>query len=127
MRHRIAHDDRRSALQAPHAPRSVAAHRQPSREGKGVVHPAVGHLRPLRRLAREQISARLAGTIADDLRIARRRSVQRYRRTSTSRQRRSYNEASRQAIGMVTKKNAPAAFTTGAWLRGHATTDTDTR
>jgi hypothetical protein len=27
---------------------------------------------------------------------------------------RSYNKASRQAIGMVTKKNAPAAFTTGA-------------
>jgi hypothetical protein len=50
-----------------------------------VVHPAVGHLRPLRRVTREQISACLAGTIADDLRIARRRSVQRYRRTSTSR------------------------------------------
>jgi hypothetical protein len=50
-----------------------------------VVHPAVGHLRPLRRLTRGQISACLAGTIADDLRIARRHSVQRYRRTSTSR------------------------------------------
>ena len=72
MRHRIAHDDRRSALQAPHAPRGVAAHRQPSGEGKGVVHPAVGHLRPLRRVTREQISTCLAGTIADDPRIARR-------------------------------------------------------
>jgi hypothetical protein len=51
-----------------------------------MVHPAVGHLRPLRRVTREQISACLAGTIADDLRIARRRSAQRYRRASASRQ-----------------------------------------
>jgi hypothetical protein len=37
-------------------------------------------------LPAEQISARPAGTIADDLRIARRRSVQRNRRMSTSRE-----------------------------------------
>src|SRR6478609_1641684 len=65
MRHRIAHNDRRSTLQASHAPRGVAAYRQPSRQGKGLVHPAVGHLRPLRRVTREQISACLAGAIAD--------------------------------------------------------------
>src|SRR5258708_20165617 len=35
-------------------------------------------------------------------------------RVAPLRQKRSYNEASRQAIGMGTKKNAPAAFTTGA-------------
>src|ERR1043166_6266590 len=57
MRHRLAHDDRGSALQASHAPRGVAAHRQPSGAGKGVVHPAVSHPRPLRRVTREQISA----------------------------------------------------------------------
>ena len=57
LRHRAAHDDRRSALPAAHAARGAAAHRQPSGEGQGVVHPAVGHLRPLRRAARGQISA----------------------------------------------------------------------
>ena len=56
MRHRVAHHDRRSTLQAAHAPRGVAAHRQPSRAAQGVVRPP-GHLRPMRRVTREPISA----------------------------------------------------------------------
>src|SRR6202171_1302170 len=76
MRHRIAHRDRRPALQAPHAPRGVAAYRGPSGEGKSVVHPAVGHLRPLRRVTCQQLSACLAGTIANDPSLTRARGAQ---------------------------------------------------
>ena len=75
VRHRAPHHDRGPALSPADAARGAAAHRQPSAEGQGLVHAAVGDLRPLRRLAQGQISACLAGTIADDLRIARRRSV----------------------------------------------------